>query len=212
MDEGVPLKNIFRALPSAEVILFVWSNEAFAFATRHVRDGGKGAVKVASEECPMQSSRNRWVLTSPYYAIAPSKRKGHAKGVVKSLLGVGPYWIIINMAYYATIAPVLDLFTEVALLVKEGDCCKLVSCNTPEYALAQLRQWQGQLPPSVYWLPDVMPHEGVDEPLPQGGVGNNWWTTLLKGTQVPLFDILQDDFDPDLDFLPHVQEPYDDNQ
>lgn len=195
-DQGSPpplLANIFQALPpEPELVLFVWSNEAFAFALRHIRKN----VHMPSEECPMQSAHGRWAITNPY-----GKRplQGYSKGVAASLLGPGPHWIIINMGYYATVDTVLNLFTDAALTIK-GTQTKMVSCNTPDYAIQQLRHWRGELPPTVYWLPHVAP---ADE-LPGGSL----WTGLLEGTRVSLFgNPVEEDFDPDLDFLPDIMEP-----
>jgi hypothetical protein len=196
------LSSVFRALPpNPELILFVWSSEAFAFALRHIR----GNVEMACEENPAQSACGRWALTNPYGA----RPHFQGKSVLKSLLGSGPHWIIINMAYYATVETVLDLFTVAAVINNNGT--KFVSCNTPAYALQQLRQWRGELPPTVYWLPDVMPGDELPEPTKPLGLApeSGWWSTLLDGTRVSL--AVDNDFDPDLYFLPDFQEPSDDD-
>lgn len=203
MDKGSSaLGDVFRALPpDPQLVLFVWSNEAFAFAVRHVTQGKN----------PVQSAYGRWAITS-VVGDAP-KPRGLGGGLLKSLLGRGPHWIIINMGYYATVDTVLELFTQAAIAI-QGVETKMVSCNTPPYALQQLRQWRGELPPTVYWLPDLMPVDGTEalpEPTPEllGSVPGNWWSTLLDGTRVSQA-VVQDDFDPDLYFLPDIQVPSDD--
>jgi hypothetical protein len=206
MDKGsTALGDVFRALPpDPQLVLFVWSNEAFAFAVRHVTQGKN----------PVQSAYGRWAITS--VAGDAPKTRGLGGGLLlKLLLGHGPHWIIINMGYYATVDTVPELFTEAAITIQSVET-KMVSCNTPQYALQQLRQWRGGLPPTVYWLPDLMPVDGTEalpeptppKPLGLGGLGN-WWSSLLDGTRVSQA-VVQDDFDPDLYFLPDIQVPSDD--
>lgn len=202
-NKGSPLPNLFRALPThLDVVLFVWSAEAFSFALRHVR----GPTTVASEECPMQSVAGKWALISAEGATNKPTH-GHTKGVAHSLLGLGPYWVIVNMSCYVNQQSPLDLFTEAAVSISQNTT-RVVSANTPEYALQQLRQYRGDLPPTVEWLS----HEGGHVPeylFKKPKRLAQWWATLLEGTRVdPWMAVLVgEDFDPDFWFLPDVREP-----
>jgi hypothetical protein len=198
------MKGLLEALPlpSLEVVLFVWSNEAFSFAVRYVRGSN---VTIAQEELPMQSAHGKWCITNPYNR-KPSN--GHSKGVLKSLMGPGPYWVIVNMSLYVTVQSPLELFTEACVSIN-NETTKMVSCNTPEYVLLQLRQWRGHLPPSVCWLSNN--DDVATDGLP---CTPDWWSPLVKGTVVAteMQMILDDsDFDVDFCFMPEIQEPQDSN-
>lgn len=203
-NKGSPLSNLFRALPThLDVVLFVWSAEAFSFALHHVR----GPTTVASEECPMQSVMGNWALIS---AQGAAKKP---KGVAQSLLGSGPYWVIVNMSCYVSQQSPLDLFTEAAVSIRDHVATRVVSVNTPEYALQQLRQYRGELPPTVEWLNDIgtVPEYLLRKPKRLAP----WWITLLKGTQVDpwiVMSVAEEDFDPDFWFLPDVREPQEEEE
>lgn len=141
----------------------------------------------------MRSAHGRWALV-PSSKATP---KPLHYSLTRTLMGPGPYWLIINMAYYATQESPTHLFTQAAEFQT-----KKVSCHTPEDVLLQLRQYQGQPPSSISW---------IDSETPLGDLSSlphniPWWSNLLDGTHVDTA-VVPNDFDADYWYLPQVQDP-----
>jgi hypothetical protein len=206
MDKGSPLNDLIRAIPVKEIetVLFLWSNEAFASALRHVR--GDDDIN-ASSECHGQSTLGRWAVIHPKHHQHTASGGGSRRCLVKTLLGAGPYWLLVNMLYYASRTSPLDLFTEAAVGFPTTVC--MVSCNTPNHILLQFRQYRGTLPPSVHWLSSSV---NVPVPVPLLLLLPNaeWWGKLLEITRIDS-SLVPSDFDPDIDYLPRFHEAINDD-
>lgn len=206
MDKGSPLNDLIRAIPvnRIETVLFLWNNEAFASALRHVR--GDDDINTSSE-CHGHSTLGRWAVIHPNHHHASSGGSGNGgnrRCLVKTLLGAGPYWLLVNMLYYASRTSPLDLFTEAAIGFPTTVC--MVSCNTPNYILDQFRQYRGTLPPSVHWL-----SLSVKVPVMLLLLTNaEWWGKLLEITRIDS-SVVPSDFDPDIDYLPRFHEAINDD-